>query len=175
MKRWIVSMRSWHAGEAAAADGLTSDDAEEDLDHVQPGPACRREVQGALLRRSTRRDQSRSSPRTAEKGGAFSARGCRRELDVSDVCRRPQEVADVEFTTLAAQNCRSSAERAIGAPERRNPTAVIRACGHRPTKTAGERPSRSRRVFTRSTFSRHHRWADLVKRPANMRTAPSPL
>ena len=35
------------AGETAAADGLAGDDAEEDFDHVQPGPASRGEVQGA--------------------------------------------------------------------------------------------------------------------------------
>ena len=34
------------AGEAAPADGLAGDDAEEDFDHVQPGPAGRGEVQG---------------------------------------------------------------------------------------------------------------------------------
>src|SRR6516164_11047038 len=33
-------------GEAAAADRLPGDDREEDLDHVEPGPRCRREVQG---------------------------------------------------------------------------------------------------------------------------------
>ena len=32
-------------GEAAAADRLPGDDAEEDLHHVQPRPGCRREVQ----------------------------------------------------------------------------------------------------------------------------------
>src|ERR1044071_2616789 len=31
--------------EAAPADGLTGDDPEEDLDHVQPGPRCGGEVQ----------------------------------------------------------------------------------------------------------------------------------
>jgi len=34
------------AGEAAAADGLAGDDAEEDLDHVQPGSRGGGEVQG---------------------------------------------------------------------------------------------------------------------------------
>src|ERR1700678_1964437 len=34
------------AGEASAADGLAGDDPEEDLDHVEPGPGGRGEVQG---------------------------------------------------------------------------------------------------------------------------------
>lgn len=48
-KRWQRSLqpstRFLTSGEAAAADGLAGDDVEEDLDHVQPEPAGRREAQ----------------------------------------------------------------------------------------------------------------------------------